>query len=309
MTVESLKKCVLGRQENQILAYKRQAVYEVKWNANGTRFGTMAYDPNIRIWPIEARGNDSTELRGHEQPVNAIAWHPENAHVLASGANDRTVRLWDVNSRRAQHVVKLQGEASSLAWNDSGDYLCVGTRNDVICTWDVRANKMLQQSQLQFEIHQLHWSNGCLFCCAEGGDIHVFDGKSLEELGYFSTHIAHVYCLATHPSSQVFATGGSDALVNIWDATTQICISNVDRLRTPARAICYTTQGNLLICATEDGLLDFSMPMSGQYVESFTSPWKSLLSIAFNPRYPVLATAGEDVNGDGIVRLLNFKGL
>jgi WD40 repeat protein len=41
---------------------------------------------------------------GHNSDVDVVRWHP-NAHYVATGSTDRTVRLWDVRDGATQRVL------------------------------------------------------------------------------------------------------------------------------------------------------------------------------------------------------------
>ncbi|TDZ29497.1 WD repeat-containing protein [Colletotrichum spinosum] len=58
---------------------------------------TFAQDSNvIRILDVRHPGQALLELRGHGGPLNSIEWSPTKRGVLASGADDCQVLLWDV---------------------------------------------------------------------------------------------------------------------------------------------------------------------------------------------------------------------
>ncbi|XP_042223085.1 DNA excision repair protein ERCC-8-like isoform X2 [Homarus americanus] len=46
-------------------------------------------------------GSSTHRLQGHNGPVQITQWSPRNQHILVSGGNDHTVRMWDVRSSRA----------------------------------------------------------------------------------------------------------------------------------------------------------------------------------------------------------------
>jgi WD40 repeat protein len=98
-------------------------------------------DTTIRCWALDASGQSrrSDVLAGHEGAVDALAWCPLSAHVLASGATDRSVRLWDARSGgKCTAVVATKGQALSMAWTLDALGVVVGTRDDTLLFIDVR---------------------------------------------------------------------------------------------------------------------------------------------------------------------------
>ena len=66
------------------------------------------------------------ELRGHTSAVTSVAFDGSGKY-LASGSNDKTVRIWDVSTQ--QQVAELRGHTSgvtSVAFDGSGKYLASG---------------------------------------------------------------------------------------------------------------------------------------------------------------------------------------
>ncbi|PSK34188.1 DDB1 and CUL4-associated factor 7 [Elsinoe australis] len=71
---------------------------------------TFASDSNlIRILDVRQPGNAIIELHGHSASLNSIEWSPSRRGMLASGADDSLVLVWD-----------LLGAASSQAVNGGG---------------------------------------------------------------------------------------------------------------------------------------------------------------------------------------------
>src|SRR5581483_5173834 len=67
-------------------------------------------------------------LRGHRQPLYAVAVSSDGAHG-ATGGGDRTVRVWDLKRPAEAFSVGGGNEAiTALAFSPSGDLLAVGDR-------------------------------------------------------------------------------------------------------------------------------------------------------------------------------------
>ncbi|KXL46030.1 hypothetical protein M433DRAFT_4201 [Acidomyces richmondensis BFW] len=68
---------------------------------------TFASDSNIiRILDVRQPGTALLELRGHSGNLNAIEWNPSRRGMLASGADDSLVLLWDLNNSSIQGVLR-----------------------------------------------------------------------------------------------------------------------------------------------------------------------------------------------------------
>ena len=84
-------------------------------------------DRAIQVWDA-ASGKVLHSLDGHTDAVNALAWAPASGGILASGSNDKTVRLWNAKTGQAGKTMSDNGatEVYSLAWSLDGKTLVSG---------------------------------------------------------------------------------------------------------------------------------------------------------------------------------------
>ena len=82
-------------------------------------------------------------LKGHTNSVSSIAFSPDGK-ILASGAADSTVRLWDVAAARLLATLPGHtGEVRSVAFAPSGKYLASAGADRTVRLWDAVVAKPL----------------------------------------------------------------------------------------------------------------------------------------------------------------------
>ena len=125
----------------------------------------------------------SASLQGHESDVVALAWIPSGAaDCLISGSNDRTVRLWNVETETS--TCCLRGHTQCV---DAVASLADG-RGVVSASWD--------------------------------GTARVWDSNSQNEILTLRGHQGTIWMIHLSPGGETLATASSDHTVWIWDLKT-----------------------------------------------------------------------------------------
>ena len=121
-------------------------------------------------------------ISGHLGWVRALAVEPGN-EWFASGAGDRTIKIWDLASGRLK--LTLTGHISTVRG------LAVSPRHPY------------------------------LFSCAEDKMVKCWDLETNKVIRHYHGHLSGVYTMSLHPTLDVLCTGGRDGVVRVWDMRTR----------------------------------------------------------------------------------------
>jgi len=122
-------------------------------------------------------------LRGHKGAVNAVAWDPLGKY-LASGGDDRVLRIWDTASGALLREVPGQDASiTALIWSCDGQYLA---------------------------------------CSSQDGTILVRDRVNFDLPTAFKGNPGKVVSVAWSPDSNFIASGGGrSGIVTVWDRSSR----------------------------------------------------------------------------------------
>ncbi len=109
--------------------------------------GVVDTDGNV-VWDLvvlsEISPHQIADVEGHSGSVNSVVFSPDGA-TLASGSQDRTVKLWDVASR--EEITTLEGHSgsvNSVVFSPDGATLALGTSYGTVKLWDVLTREKIE---------------------------------------------------------------------------------------------------------------------------------------------------------------------
>merc|ERR1712080_200689 len=229
-----------------------------------------------------------------------LAFHPKNPDVLGTASADKTVRIWDTRAGKSCHGIETKGQNINLSWSPDGNYIAVGSKDDIISIIDSRKMKpnILKSQKYSYEVNEMAWNQtGEYFLMTTGnGTVDILKFPSLEKAHSVQAHSAHCYCIEFDPKKRYLATGGADALVSLWDLSEMVCVRTFPRLDSPIRSLSFSHDGRFIASASGDHRIDISDVTSGRPVHTIECR-EAMNSISWNPCHLLLACAGDENHG------------
>ncbi|KAF1990279.1 hypothetical protein K402DRAFT_460384 [Aulographum hederae CBS 113979] len=124
-------------------------IHDVKWSHGqyGSYIATAASNGKVVLYDLNRPGVELARLHEHHRQVHRVAFNPHQGHLLLSGSQDTTVRLWDLRDVRKETLScssrsRFQGQSEGvrdLRWSptDAVEFAFC-TDNGIIQRWDFR---------------------------------------------------------------------------------------------------------------------------------------------------------------------------
>jgi WD40 repeat protein len=158
-------------------------------------------------------------LAGHTASVSAVAFSPDG-RLLASGSDDKTVRLWDVETGRAIHVLEHSEQVEGIAFMPAGDRLGTASTEGKVRIWSVATGKLERTIEFGHPLNDVAFSPAGDLMAVAAGDGRLLvtscDGRLVRELKEMS--VTSVGQVLFSPGGR-YVGGGSTGRTAIWSTS------------------------------------------------------------------------------------------
>jgi WD domain, G-beta repeat len=194
----------------------------------------------------------------HQQPVRSVTWSPDGK-MLASGANDAQLLIWDLHG--TVQVRKGQaGIVHSVVWSPGGQQLAVGAVNKVQFLNPTSGTLLAQPAGIHTDtVTTLAWSHRHTGLLVSGGldkKAVVWNTTSYTPKTIFTGHMTAIESAAWASDSTTIATSSEGGVVRFWNAENgqQVHGFFMDA-QLPMRAVSFASTGEQLAVGGDDGIV------------------------------------------------------
>uniref|UniRef100_T1J8H5 GATOR2 complex protein WDR24 n=1 Tax=Strigamia maritima TaxID=126957 RepID=T1J8H5_STRMM len=108
-----------------------------------TTFAAVQENGNVQIWDLRRPDRCDKNFTAHSGPVFACNWHPEEKYWLATAGRDKTIKVWDLESKKfvPEFTIHTIASVTHVKWRPQRKFHIASTSLVVDFTiniWDLR---------------------------------------------------------------------------------------------------------------------------------------------------------------------------
>ncbi|KAJ1728232.1 general transcription repressor [Coemansia biformis] len=288
----------------------------VKFSNDGKYLATGC-NRTTQVWNVST-GNKECVLADENTPKNgdlyirAVCFSPDGKY-LVTGAEDKQIRVWDVQKRTIRHVLAGHDQdIYSLDFSPDGTTILSGSGDRTVRLWSLETGKEV----FKFTIDDMGPKDAGVTSVAFSPNGKLVAAASLDKMirlwdvstGYLPQRIEghkdSVYAVAFSPDGQSLLSGSLDKTLRIWDLgrlgtngrgmDMVTCRTSLVGHKDFVLSVAYSPDGNWIVSGSKDRGVQFWDPRTSQTQCMLQGHKNSVISVALSPTQMFFATGSGD---------------
>lgn len=280
----------------------------VKFSADGKYLSTGC-NRSAQIYDVESGKKVHTfsddNAKDGDLYIRSVSFSPDGQY-LATGAEDKTVRVWDIQHKRILHTfVGHELDIYSLDFSHDGRLIVSGSGDKKAKIWDIEKGKCAytlgnEEVGPKDGVTSVAISPDGRLVAAGSLDriVRLWDAQTGYFLERYEGHLDSVYSVAFSPDGKSLASGSLDKTLKLWDLSgsraRSRCRSTFNGHKDFVLSVAFSPDGNWLISGSKDRSVQFWDPRSAVTHMMLQGHKNSVISVALSPAGGVFATGSGD---------------
>ena len=249
---------------------------------------------SFELWEISPQ--HIATLEGHAS-VRSVSFSPDGK-MLASGAEDNTVKLWDVET--GKNTATLEGHTSwiySVAFSPDGTTLASGSGDRTIKLWDVATGANISTFEGHgVGVYSVAFSSDGTTLASGSNDktIKLWDVATGANISTFEGHTEGITTVAYSPDGTTLASGSNDKTIKLWDVAGKENIATLEGHTGWVESVAFSPDGTTLASGSWDKTIKLWDVATGTNISTVEVHTDWIESVAFSPDGKTLASGSWD---------------
>ena len=205
----------------RLYRFKRNdaSVWAATFAGSEDRVASAGHDWTVALWETASESAPAILFEGHESAVQALA-ADASGRWLASGGADKTVKLWNLETRQIKRTYRNHSDfVSALAVSADTNLVAAASLDGSIKLWSTLSSR----PQRTFTAHKARVTSiafsansELLASAAEDGTVRIRGLKGARSYWTLNGMEQGARTVAFAPNGRSLITGGQDGVVTMW---------------------------------------------------------------------------------------------
>jgi len=263
---------------------------------------TAEGDNSVRLWDT-ATGAELAVIQGHDNTVNGVDFHPTEA-ILASGAWDGRVRLWNVTDPAAPEPLAVLAEyetaVNDVDFGPNGEVLLSAGGDGKVVMYNLANNEVVREIEAHpgARVLRAKFSPDGTLIASSGTDstVRVWNARTGEMVRELEGHTGWVNTVNFDPTGELIVSGADNNLI-IWDLTAPEG-DEIYRMLVGHKGFVYggdfSPEGQYVISVASDTSVRLWEVATGAEIRRFDDHTNWVLDVEFHPDGTSATSVAED---------------
>ncbi|KAG7414058.1 Vegetative incompatibility protein HET-E-1 [Fusarium oxysporum f. sp. rapae] len=210
-------------------------------------------------------------LEGHTNTVNSVVFSPDGRRI-ASGSDDKTVKIWDMATGEEQTLKGHISMVSSVVFSLDGRHIASGSSDYTIKIWDVATGEEEQtlKGHMSIVSSVVFSPDGRRIASGSWDNtIKIWDIATGEVEQTLKSHTDTVNSVVFSSDGRRIASGSDDNTVKIWDMATCDEELTLKGHMSTVNSVVFSPDGRRIASGSSDNTIKIWDIATGSIVESF----------------------------------------
>jgi WD40 repeat protein/transcriptional regulator with XRE-family HTH domain len=278
------------------------AITAMAISRSGQSWAALSRRGEVRVWREEGKLLHLA-WQAHTNTTLALAFSPDE-RTLASGSEDGSVKLWDVESGALLWSGWHTKVTLCLAFSPDGSLLASGSQDGSVRLWNPKLGTPVEDIPHPGPVFSLAWSpDGRLLASGDvAGTIRLWERQQSRPARLWQTlsgHTTLVRGLTFAPDGSVLASASWDSTVKLWELESSRCLETLVGHTERVQALAWSPDGGTLASGGWDTTIRLWDGKLGTLRAVLLGHSGNVQSLAFTPESRHLLSG----SADGTLRL------